>query len=309
MSQDRFVEVHICPSLLHPDEPLRWGGGNDEKITVTEPSILAWVDLEPEMRFAHRTCAVLIGAKKVQVLPGSWWLVLGDGLRFPELRVPSGSVVFPVDVGSARAHLLPRPILPEDHLSDGADGPLLPVRGASVVLYVDLDPLGRFDCAVRSRYVLLSASGVQVIDGKRKPVLRGSHQPLGIGVAAPTRQALAVPVLPPRTLQLFEGTPSDGDPFEIESCRLEGDELVAEVRYAGGCAQHDFQLLWNGAFMKSLPPQASFRLVHHANGDACESSVRETVRFSLSELEPCVMHVATAFGFQLALRHRLGQGS
>ncbi|HEX7635320.1 MAG TPA: hypothetical protein VF427_08590 [Noviherbaspirillum sp.] len=72
------------------------------------------------------------------------------------------------------------------------------------------------------------------------------------------------------------------DPIFIEAGSFDGDQLFLNVRYAGGCGIHSFQLSWDGQFMKSMPPQISAKLSHAANGDQCKSLQKELLRFDVS---------------------------
>lgn len=79
--------------------------------------------------------------------------------------------------------------------------------------------------------------------------------------------------------------PTPKDPINVDGVSLEGDMLTLEVIHGGGCAQHDYQLAWNGAFMESLPVQARLVLVHDAHGDPCKALVRKALQFDLSPLK------------------------
>jgi hypothetical protein len=74
------------------------------------------------------------------------------------------------------------------------------------------------------------------------------------------------------------------DPYEFRSMSMSGDTLVVEVRYGGGCEQHDFTLLVMPIFMESYPVQMSGSLAHDAKGDMCRALVSSTLRFDLSPL-------------------------
>ena len=86
------------------------------------------------------------------------------------------------------------------------------------------------------------------------------------------------------TLALVDGLGVDikSDPFTFGGVRVEGDLLVVEVSYGGGCEQHDFTLLDTGIATRSIPPQHFLRLVHDAHGDACEAYITSELRFDIS---------------------------
>ena len=71
------------------------------------------------------------------------------------------------------------------------------------------------------------------------------------------------------------------DAVMIAASRRSGLILELDVEYGGGCAEHTFELLWDGRLKKSHPPIASLKLSHNANGDTCEAIESETLRFEL----------------------------
>jgi hypothetical protein len=86
------------------------------------------------------------------------------------------------------------------------------------------------------------------------------------------------------TLALVDGlgVELESDPYTLGGARVEGDLLVVEVSYGGGCEQHDFTLLDTGIATRSIPPQHFLRLVHAAHGDACEAYITRELRFDIS---------------------------
>lgn len=79
-------------------------------------------------------------------------------------------------------------------------------------------------------------------------------------------------------------TKVDSDPFTIEKSSISGNILTLEVSYSGGCAQHEFKMEGNEFISKSLPPIRSIRLIHHANGDACEARINQVLKINITEL-------------------------
>lgn len=104
----------------------------------------------------------------------------------------------------------------------------------------------------------------------------------------PTRTVSSEPGLggdaPLDTLALVDGFGVDlkSDPFTFGGARVEGDLLVVEVSYGGGCEKHDFTLLDTGIATRSIPPQHLLRLLHDAHGDACEAYITSELRFDIS---------------------------
>lgn len=414
MPDAKPIEVHIFPSLLVPGETIHDGPEDKVGVQITEPTLMLWVDLAPTYRFVHPTCTVLVGASGARALPGSWWSIVNGKLRFPATRGDASQVVFPLDLGDARLHLLPGEIHPEDQLTDGVDGKPLPILQESIVFWLDLDPKGRFHHS--TQYVIIGAQGAEVVDGHERPTIRGNHHPLGMSIVSSTRRTLLVEVRaeppveptieiggsrrvmdvvfadiarmkadpkrvtltalgrvptlgwsnarlvphvyiqpppdgiwgydfvadPPtgmaamsigtagasvpladsqglsgvrihaargdfvlRVLEKVDEPFADGDPFTVESCKIEGDQLVMEVQTSGDANQHWFRLLWTGALAESNPPQGSFRLFHDARGDKSEQTSRTTLRFDLVDLPPVVMHLSNAFGWKETVRYRL----
>lgn len=60
--------------------------------------------------------------------------------------------------------------------------------------------------------------------------------------------------------------------------------LKVEVSYSGGCAEHQFDMWWDGQWRKSIPPQAPMLLVYDNGGDTCRMLVSETLYYDLDDL-------------------------
>jgi len=89
-------------------------------------------------------------------------------------------------------------------------------------------------------------------------------------------------------IELITGSPGSqgptGDPFTANSAWVNADTLFLDVEYSGGCAPHDFESWWNGAYMLSLPVQMNLEVVHDANGDLCRALIFEELALDLTEL-------------------------
>lgn len=84
---------------------------------------------------------------------------------------------------------------------------------------------------------------------------------------------------------LAQCTAAGGDPLTITSAALDGTELVVNVTYGGGCAEHDFTLCWpDQSFAESEPVQATLELYHDDHDDECDAVLYEELRFSLDPL-------------------------
>jgi hypothetical protein len=65
---------------------------------------------------------------------------------------------------------------------------------------------------------------------------------------------------------------------------VKGDSLELSVSFGGGCREHAFALLSDGAWMESYPVQLGVRLAHDAKGDVCKALLSRVLRFDLSPL-------------------------
>jgi hypothetical protein len=74
-------------------------------------------------------------------------------------------------------------------------------------------------------------------------------------------------------------------PVTIHSSAIVGDSLELTVSFGGGCRDHTFALLANGAWMESNPVQTGVRLAHDGSGDPCDALLSRTLRFDLSPLK------------------------
>ncbi|MBN2001130.1 hypothetical protein JW935_26530 [candidate division KSB1 bacterium] len=75
------------------------------------------------------------------------------------------------------------------------------------------------------------------------------------------------------------------DLYEIKNVEIVEDTIIFEVRYGGGCEEHDFLLVNYGGFMESWPVQTKVLLSHDNNGDACKALITQEVRFNLIPLK------------------------
>lgn len=73
------------------------------------------------------------------------------------------------------------------------------------------------------------------------------------------------------------------DPFQLIDARIEGKMLKVDVEYGGGCGPADFELVWSGMLMKSLPPKASVKILLKDN-DPCKALITKTVCFDISSV-------------------------
>lgn len=76
-----------------------------------------------------------------------------------------------------------------------------------------------------------------------------------------------------------------GSPYKIDSLFIKDDILSIFINYSGGCKEHAFQLVSNGMYAKSMPPQLFLCLKHNANDDQCKKMILKELRFDVSDLK------------------------
>ena len=76
-----------------------------------------------------------------------------------------------------------------------------------------------------------------------------------------------------------------GGAYKLDSLSLKGDELSVFVNYSGGCKEHSFELISNGMYAKSLPPQLMLCLKHTSNDDMCKKLVMQELKFNISKIK------------------------
>jgi hypothetical protein len=77
-------------------------------------------------------------------------------------------------------------------------------------------------------------------------------------------------------------SPAEASSLKIKSVTVEGDLLSVVVSYSGGCKDHEFRLISNQRYMKSLPPQLNLYLEHNGNGDMCRELIEQTLTFNVA---------------------------
>ena len=75
------------------------------------------------------------------------------------------------------------------------------------------------------------------------------------------------------------------------SVRIDDANLVFDLRYGGGCKEHKFELTWDGAYLKSIPPQINLNFKHSNEGDSCKAIKTKKIAFSLKDIEPCKINL------------------
>jgi hypothetical protein len=75
--------------------------------------------------------------------------------------------------------------------------------------------------------------------------------------------------------------------YSVKRWEIVGDKLTVDVQYGGGCRDHNWEMYFNGAILKSMPPQAILHLRHTVidGPDPCRGMPMETLQFDLSSLK------------------------
>jgi len=81
----------------------------------------------------------------------------------------------------------------------------------------------------------------------------------------------------------LEYSPRETDGFIINEVSIDGVILTVVVQYSGGCENHEFKMISNQRYMKSMPPQLPLYLEHQANNDNCRALVIQTLKFDVTK--------------------------
>jgi hypothetical protein len=74
---------------------------------------------------------------------------------------------------------------------------------------------------------------------------------------------------------------SDDITVTIDFYSIQGDKLVLDLSYGGGCENHDFAVCYEPGFRESDPVQGTLRLLHDAHDDACKAIKSANLAFDL----------------------------
>ena len=80
---------------------------------------------------------------------------------------------------------------------------------------------------------------------------------------------------------------SDGNGGEtVQALSVDGDTLLVDVIYTGGCEDHQFEICWPGhSFAYTEPPSAILELWHGGEEDLCDADIMETLSIDLGPLK------------------------
>lgn len=75
-----------------------------------------------------------------------------------------------------------------------------------------------------------------------------------------------------------------GHATTIRNAKIDGNKLILDISYSGGCQEHHFDLIGNEAISKSLPPIRTIHLVHTGEQDLCKAMIMKTLEFDIRGL-------------------------
>ncbi|MCP3057769.1 hypothetical protein LXT21_03150 [Myxococcus sp. K38C18041901] len=85
---------------------------------------------------------------------------------------------------------------------------------------------------------------------------------------------------------MVKADPRPQDPINIESAKIEGNVLTLNVAHGGGCAEHTYELAWDGNLQSKAgaTPVANLVLIHDGHGDRCKAMKFAELRFDVSAI-------------------------
>jgi hypothetical protein len=176
---DEYILVYFYPQSLSPQDTLR-DGPDGRAFRIIEDTFLAWVDMAPDMFFAHETRYILISKKRIRVKKGHWWPVLNKKSLFLDGK-GQYALISPFEIRPNRGnpptgeevtvHIYPYELNARDRLQDGPLERLFRIQDNSMLIWVDLLPGAFF--AHPTAYVLISKQNIRIEDGIWWPELNG----------------------------------------------------------------------------------------------------------------------------------------
>ena len=192
---DRYINVHFYPHALSPQDSLQ-DGPHGKKFNISEDVFLIWVDLFPDMFFAHKTAYIFITKDNVRIKRGNMWPVLnGKMILYNENNQYALVSPFELNLISMDSyiddkviiHVYPHILTSEDRLSDGPPENMFRIRDNCLLIWIDFMPRAYF--AHPTAYILVSKENTRVEHGDWWPTLNGKTILYGrqnkIGVISP----------------------------------------------------------------------------------------------------------------------------
>ena len=177
---DNHINVHFYPHALSAEDSLL-DGPYGKKLDISEDTFLAWVDLFPNMFFAHDTVYILISQKNIRIVWGKWWPEL-NGKMILHNEHGKYALVSPFELPLISAegfiddkitiHVYPHELTSQDQLTDGPLEKLFKIEDNCHLIWVDLLPGAFF--AHPTAYILISRDSIRVEEGSWWPTLNGN---------------------------------------------------------------------------------------------------------------------------------------
>lgn len=191
---ERNIDIHFFPHILDSGDMLQIGP-EGRALHISEPTLLIWVDLFPDMFFAHKTAYILISKNRIRIRRGDWWPVL-NGKMILHNEKGIHAIVSPFELPGKHAnveritvHVYPHELMSRDRLTDGPLEKLYTLYDNCLLIWVDLMPDAFF--AHPTAYILISKQDIRVEHGNWWPELNGRRilygQRNSIGVLSPFR--------------------------------------------------------------------------------------------------------------------------
>ncbi|MBN1698550.1 MAG: hypothetical protein JW881_13630 [Spirochaetales bacterium] len=172
-----YCHVYFYPHLLNSEDRLQDGPVSyGTPIRIEGSTFLIWVDLEPEMRFVHRTLYLLLSKEGgVRIVKGEWWPVL-NGKQILYGEESAYAVLSPINTAGAGQDnigifIYPQELYPYDRLVDGPSGTRFKIVDNTLLIWVDMLPRAFFTHP--TAYILISKEYTRVEKGGWWPELNG----------------------------------------------------------------------------------------------------------------------------------------
>ncbi len=78
--------------------------------------------------------------------------------------------------------------------------------------------------------------------------------------------------------------PASSDPIKIDTVQIIGNKMLISVSYAGGCGNHNFNLIGSQQIAKSMPAIRAVKLFHSIDNDNCKKMITRVLHFDISAL-------------------------
>lgn len=87
------------------------------------------------------------------------------------------------------------------------------------------------------------------------------------------------------TADPFPGSNFPDDQASLQEAKIQGDKLILELAYAGGCKPHQFFAVRHLPWCLTPPVPVIIRIYHDANADMCEAWIKKKLEIDLKYLQ------------------------